>query len=149
MGKRWKNNSYKSWAPAFIQRKRRPKFDIGQKFGGIKQMKHPNLTLYNYSNADIIAALYQIQITDEVWLKKQFEKYNTRDPDYQLRLDWASKRFDFLKELLCRLEKFNWIPITSAIDIIFEMHHFNVDPSKCHFTIEYCGLEYPKFHLHK
>ncbi len=111
-------------------------------------MNRPLLTLYNYTNSDIRAALYQIQKADELWLKTQFEKYNIRDLEYQKRLIWAANRFDIFKELLCRLDKFHWVPISSAIDMVFQMHNFLLDPSKCHFTIEFCGLEYPKFHLH-
>ncbi len=111
-------------------------------------MKRPSLTLTHLTNADLRAGLIQIQNSDEIWLNKQFEKYNIRNLEYRDRLDWSSKRYDFQKEILSRLDKFNWIPISSAIDIIFEMYQFNIDPSKCHFSIEYCGLAYPKFHFH-
>lgn len=111
-------------------------------------MKRPYLTLTHLTNSDLRAGLHQIQNCDEIWLDKQFKQYNFRYPEYRERLDWSSKRFDFQKEILCRLDKYNWVPVSSAIDEIFKVSNFKLDPMKCHFTIEYCGLEYPKFYFH-
>lgn len=112
-------------------------------------MKRPQLTLQHLTNTMVMATFHQILLADNKWLTKQYERYHLRGPEYRERLDWASKRLDFQKELLSRLDKFNWVPVSSAIDLIFETYQFNADPSKCHFSIEYCGLEYPKITIHK
>lgn len=107
-------------------------------------MKRPCLDLHYLSNRELVDMLSTINEIDRRHLDKSMNHWSNYSHNYHKALYRANERYEHLRELLCRLESFNWIVVSHAIDEVFEKSRTRVDWDEIRFILSFNGQNKPE-----